>query len=471
MLASPTRSTNRLVPFIPTRPRRSGLGDPRFAADLSYLNEGGYRPVRDEDFVAEPQVIGTLPVELDGCFLRSGPNAMGGRPAGGHLFAGAPMIHSVRLRDGRAQWYRNRYVRTDAVSRALGTLPAPGPRNGFFDDVNANVIHHAGRTLAVGDGGALPYEIGPQLETLGRTDLDGTLPGGLSAHPQVDSMTGELVAATFTPQSPCVTLLTIGTDGRVTRSTQLPMPGISMMHAFSITRQYAVLYDLPVTYGNGGARAGYRWDDDHGARLCIVPRSGGAGDVRRIEIEPAYVFHPVNAYEVGSDRIVVDVVRHERAFDHDALRPSESRPALWRWTVDLRAGTVAEQQLSEHCEEFPRMDDRFKGQAARYAFGVQMHRSGLAGDALLRHDLRTGTTDVHPVGPGQETGEAVFVPRGPSAPEADGWLLSMVYNAVHDRSEVQVIDTADFTGDPVAVVRLPVRVPHGFHSTWIPTGS
>jgi carotenoid cleavage dioxygenase len=91
----------------------------------------------------------------------------------------------------------------------------------------------------------------------------------------------------------------------------------------------------------------------------------------------------------------------------------------------------------------------------------------LAGPALLRHDALTGRCDEHRFGPGRQTGEAVFIPRGPDAPEADGWLLSFVYDAADDRSDLVVLDTADFTGPPVAEVRLPVRVPHGFHAGWI----
>src|SRR5207248_1250444 len=149
------------------------------------------------------------------------------------------------------------------------------------------------------------------------------------------------------------------------------------------------LYDLPVTYsqepGADGSPVPFGWDDTHGARLGLLPREGGDADVLWIEIDPCYVFHPVNAYETGR-HIVIDVIRHERVFDF---------------------------------------------------------------------------------GPGREAGEAVFVPREPGAAEADGYLLTFVYDAAADRSDLVVVDTADFTGPPVAVVQLPVRVPHGAHAAWV----
>jgi carotenoid cleavage dioxygenase-like enzyme len=216
----------------------------------------------------------------------------------------------------------------------------------------------------------------------------------------------------------------------------------------------------------------YTWNDGHGARLGVLPRNGGDADVLWMDIDPCYVFHPLNSYQVGR-RLVIDVVRHERMFDLDQQRPSESRPTLWRWTIDLSGGTVSEEQIDDHIQEFPRIDDRFKGSRHRYGFSVELRpeeTGALAGPALLRHDFDTRRTESHDFGPGRETGEAVFVPRTADAPEGDGWLMSLVYDRTTDRSELAVIDTADFTGEPVATVQLPTRVPHGFHATWI-TGS
>ena len=201
----------------------------------------------------------------------------------------------------------------------------------------------------------------------------------------------------------------------------------------------------------------------------MLPRAGTAADVRWLDVEPCYVFHAVNAYESGG-QVVVEAVRHRRVFDADRLSPAESAPTLWRWTLDPARGVVDERQLDDAVMEFPRMDDRFKGAPHRYSFAVSMRPGScgvLAGPALVRHDARTGATEHHRFGPGRQTGEAVFVPRAPDAPEADGWLLSFVYDAADDRSALVVLDTADFGGPPVAEVRLPVRVPHGFQAGWI----
>ncbi|MYR28774.1 MULTISPECIES: carotenoid oxygenase family protein [unclassified Streptomyces] len=425
-------------------------------------------PVARESTVLAPPALGAIPPQLDGTLLTVGPNPLGG-PDGRHPFAGDGMVHGLRLRDGRAEWYRNRWLRTDRAARLLGELPAPGPRRGFSDNANGNIIRHAGRTLVLGDGGPLPLELDRELNTAARVDFDGTLPAGFAAHPQHDPLTGELHAIATSHEPPHAVHVVVDVHGRVRRTVPIQLKRPTLMHAFSLTEHYALLYDLPVVLDPAaGPRAPYAWDDGHGARLGLLPREGGPDDILWVELAPCFVFHPVNAYE--TDRgLVVDVVRHPRVFDNDRLRPGETCPTLWRWTVHPASGTVVEEQLCDRVQEAPRIDDRYRGSAHRLAFTTALAPGTgelLGGPSLLRHDFAAGRTEAHHLPPGRTTGEPVFVPREPCAPEGDGWLLSFAHDRRTDRSELRIVDTADFTGGPVAVVELPVRVPHGFHTTW-----
>lgn len=323
----------------------------------SHLLSSGYRPVTDERTLTDLPVLGTLPAELDGSLLRIGPNPIGPYdPALDHAFAGDAMVHALRLRGGAAQSYRNRWIRTDRVARALGELPAPGPRYGLGDNVNAGLVRHAGRLLALADGGARPVHLSEGLDTLARFDFDGTLPAGFAAHPVSDPLTGELHAMAYDHRRPQLTHLTVDALGRVRRAEPITVKGTPMVHAFSLTSRHAIVYDLPVTFdpraAADGSRVPYTWDDNHGARLGLIPRDGRDADVLWIEIDPCFVFHPVNAYEQGP-LTVIDVIRHERVFDRDPLHPSESAPTLWRWTVDRSAATVEERELDGRIQEFP----------------------------------------------------------------------------------------------------------------------
>jgi carotenoid cleavage dioxygenase len=152
-----------------------------------YLN-GNYAPVREEITEFDPPVTGTILEYLDGRHLRIGPNPLRDPdPARYHWFIGEGMAHGLRLRGGKAHWYRNRYVRSAYVARALEVWPG-GPHDGGFDfAANTNIIGHAGKTLAIAESGVRPYELTDELETVGPSDFCGTLFGGYIAHPQTRS--------------------------------------------------------------------------------------------------------------------------------------------------------------------------------------------------------------------------------------------------------------------------------------------
>lgn len=444
--------------------------------------EGLYAPIRTEYTEFELPVTGSLPPELDGRYLRNGPNPFDEPdPATYHWFTGNGMVHGIRLRDGRAEWYRNRWIRSTGVSEGLGEAPIPGVRHGGMEAANTNVIGMAGRTFAIVEAGGSPVELSDTLDSLCFSDFDGTLPNGFTAHPKRHPGTGRLHAVNYYWARPEVLeYVTVGADGRVERSIDIPVPGNPMVHDCSITDSHLAVYDLPVTFNTEAALAGaplpYVWDDDYGARVGIMPLDGEAADVQWFEVDPCYVFHPMNAHDDG-DAVVLDVVRHPRMFDRNRLGPDEGVPTLWRWRLDRSTGTATEEQLDDRGIEFPRVDERLVGRAHRYGWASSVTQSAvdagqdLIGDSLVRYDVRSGAVDVIEFGPGRSIGEAVFVPRADDAAEDDGWYLTLVHDRATDRSSLAVLDAGDPTAGPIAEVHLPTRVPVGFHGNWVPTGA
>ena len=491
---------------------------PTRATENPYLN-GNYAPVREEITALDLEITGTVPQYLDGRYLRIGPNPIADPdPARYHWFVGDGMAHGLRLCDGDAQWYRNRWVRSADVARKLGETWRGGPTNGGFDfAANTNIIGQGGRTLAIVESGARPYELTDELDTVGPSDFCGTLFGGYTAHPKRDPATGELHAVSYNPLRGNIVQYTVtGVDGKVRRTVDIRLKAQTMMHDFSLTEKHVVLYDLPVALDlrgrahtpaakaaaglltrvaerhaapdfvlrramrqselGGGAPSGgmpYRWAPERQARVGVMPRDGSASDIRWFEVQPCYVFHPLNAFDVATpdgDSIVLDVVRHSSVFTTGtSLVPGTQ--TLDRWTIDLATGKVREERLDDTAQEFPRVDERRVGRPHRYGYAVS-YTAGSTGisapDAILKHDLQAKRTQSVAFGPGREPGEFVFVPSGDDVVEDDGVVMGFVYDRSTDRSDLVLLDGQ--TMETVATVHLPVRVPHGFHGNWVPSG-
>ena len=157
-------------------------------ADPAIHMLGNYAPVPDELTEYDLPVEGAIPPGLDGWCLRNGSNP---RTPTGHWFTGDGMIHGVRIEDGAAKWYRNRWVRTESFENPFPVYGADGTRNLRSSVANTHVINHAGKTLALVES-SLPYQITNDLETVGCYDFDGKLDDAMTAHPKICPTTGEL---------------------------------------------------------------------------------------------------------------------------------------------------------------------------------------------------------------------------------------------------------------------------------------
>jgi carotenoid cleavage dioxygenase len=218
----------------------------------------------------------------------------------------------------------------------------------------------------------------------------------------------------------------------------------------------------------------FQFDRNAGARLGVMPRTGTNADVRWFEIDPCYVFHPVNAHEVGTT-LVLHVSRQKEAFGTSNDDYAEVG-RLTRWTIDLDAGTVAEEQIDDRPGDFGRVNDRLIGLDARYGYLMAMAGEGNAeepvfGSALWKYDLRTGACTEHHLGDNVRGAEPVFAPAGENTGEDEGWVISLKHDNNSNESCLVIIDAQNFSAPPVATIHLPRRVPYGAHGSWVPDGT
>ena len=430
---------------------------------------GNFAPVEVETTAFDLPVKGRIPEALEGRLLRIGPN-----PARAvdentyHWFMGDGMVHGLRLRGGRAEWYRNRFVGSDSVASALGRPRLAGPRNGFGDTANTNVIDIGGRAHAIVEAGALPVELTYELESVARSDLAGTLPHGFSAHPKFDPAKDELQVLAYQPGLEALSYLTVDRAGRARTVAEISAPHFPMIHDVAFTASRLIILDLPVVFDLAYLAKGFpfAWDDTRTPRIGLLPRNGDLSGLRWIEAPSCYVFHVMNAFDAPG-AVIMDVVRHPKMFATEHRGPDEGDSPLVRWRIDLASGALSETVLEERGCEFPRFNDAFAGREYRYGYTASLK----SGDRLgpnFKHDVTRGRTEVHDHGPGRTALEPVFVARPGAKAEDDGWVLSYVYDAGRKASDVVILDAQGFSDEPAAVIPLPVRVPYGFHGNWLP---
>jgi carotenoid cleavage dioxygenase-like enzyme len=453
--------------------------------------EGPFAPVHEEVVAVDLEVLaGEIPRDLNGVYVRNGPNPQYAPAGRYHWFDGDGMLHAVYFAEGRAT-YRNRWVRTDGfvrereAGRALwrGIMepfslnPPDAPEK---DTANTDVVFHRGRLLSLWYRCGRLYAVDPvTLETLGADDCSGTLSRPVSAHARADAHSGELMFFDYSMRPPYMHYGVLGADGTMRHLVPVELPGPRLPHDMAITERHSILMDLPLFNDPEAARRGrhkLRFDRSLPSRFGVIPRHGRSDEVRWFEAEPCYIYHSINAWEEG-DVITLDVCRVVQP------RPGSEREGplaqmlsylrldahLHRYRFNLRTGDTNEEELDDDNTEFPSISRLHTGRRARFAY--TMHISAeptLRFDGLTKVDLETGSTRTHWFGRGRWGSEAPFAPRDGSTREDDGYVVSFVHDENAAASEVVILDGAHIEAPPVARLRIPARVPLGFHATWVP---
>jgi carotenoid cleavage dioxygenase-like enzyme len=466
---------------------------------------GAWEPWPMEGEIHDVIVEGEVPRDLNGTLFRNGPNPQFPPRSSYHPFLGDGMIHAFRIEDGRVH-YRNRWVRTP---RFLAEREAGESLFGSFEDMsrdprgegvpngpsNTNVVWHGGRLLALVEGGLPPVELDPETletrriwdfdggirrpidprlaETLGIDSADGRTDGTFTAHPKLDPESGEMLAFGYSAIPPYLIYYVISPRGELVRAEEIDIPFPAMIHDFVVTREHVVFPIFPATLrperlAEGKSVIG--WEPELGTHVGVMPREGGNADVVWLRTDARFVFHPLNAYTEGR-RVIADMAEYPylpipaEGLDH-TLEDDFARARLTRWTLDLDAGTLKPEPSDERAIEFPRLDERFAGLPYRHGYAASGDDFATGFDRVVRYDVDTGRCRAHRLEPGDAAGEPVFVPRAADAREGEGYLLVPVYRGGTGRSDLLILDAENVEAAPLAVARLPHRVPAGFHGNW-----
>lgn len=445
---------------------------------------GNWRPVQRELDLESVEVLGRIPEDLTGVYVRTGPNPLFPAQGPNHLFDGDGMVHAIYISPDHVR-YKNRYVQTEAwaaarqaghaVRTGLASPPARGPwsqHSPYANTANAAVIWHDDRLLALSEFGA-PYRLDPaSLETLGVYAAGHRL-APFSAHTRFDAATAELwFLRYFVDGSNEIEIDALGPGERCVTLARLAPAVPIMTHDFAISEHYVVFFQLPPFFDREvaeRARSGWTGAALLPAALVAVDRRGGR--TAKFAIQPGTVSHLANAFERDGCLFVYGIrfagLPAFLAFDPEERErvPSEhNRGQLYEYCVNLSSGEVIERSMTEPGLEFPRIHEAYTGRVQRYVYAVREGRDG----GIVRVDLQSRLVQTHRFGPSRYAGEPIFVPRHHSSAEDDGYVLTWVWDSISNRSQCVVLDAGHLEDAPLATLRLDARVPFGFHGTWIP---
>ncbi len=459
-----------------------------------YLN-GPWQPNFDEYTATDMEVIGEIPKDIDGVYVRNTENPVLEPLGHYHPFDGDGMLHSISFKEGVAE-YRNRFVRTKgfeaeqmagealwagiANNPALSKRPGWGAQGHVKDSSSTDVVIHAGKILSTfwqcGDG----YRLDPY--TLEQHGAESWTPiEGISAHPKVDENSGELLFFNYSKHPPYQHYGVVDKNNKLIHYTPVPLPGPRLPHDMAFTKNYSILVDLPLFWDPELLKDNHhhaRFFDNMPTRFGIIPRYGNQDDVVWFDAAPTYVLHWMNAYEEGDEVVLEGYFQ-----DNPSPEPLPGMPRavgqlmanidqhsfqskLHRWRFNLKTGETTEEHLDDRILEFGSFNQQYAGSKTRYLYSTWTKPGWFLFSGLVKHDFESGESWSLPFGEERYGSEAPFAPRVNAKDEDDGYLVSFITDMKENRSECILVDAKDIEAGPVCRIILPHRICSGTHATW-----
>lgn len=478
------RSVNRSSTPIPATEKNSGgaRADHRL----------GFQSLETELNLDSLEIEGRLPAWLAGSLYRIGPAKFEvGERSVNHWFDGFSMLHRFSIAAGSVS-YANRFLDSSAYRAANegGKIRysefATDPCRSLFrrlaaafhppitDNANVNLVRLGEEFVAMTE---TPLPIIFDAKTLAGAGVASRGPGEhTTAHPHRDRRSGDAIfyAVKFGPRSSYRLYARRGTSSQ-REIARWPTSRPSYMHSFALTERYAVLAECPFVINPLDLlRSGrpfienYRWQGEDPTIFTVIELEGG--EVRaRIEAEPFFCFHHVNAFEQG-DELFIDLIAYEDAGIVESTYLKELRAGAQLPAMELRsyrlplAGGEARRETIAADLELPRINyARCNARPYRYVYGQGLRNDAITEafpSAVKKVDVNAGSVQEWSE-EGAYPGEPVFVAAPQAGGEDEGLLLSLVLEPASETSFLVVLDARDLS--EIARARVPQPLPFGFH--------
>lgn len=474
-------------------------------ADPAVQIAGNFAPVPEQPVKHNLPVAGKIPECISGVYVRNGANPLHDPVSGHHLFDGDGMVHAVTFRDGAAS-YGCRFTETQRLvqERDLGRPVFPKSigelhghsgvarlllfyARGLFGIVdhhhgtgvaNAGVVYFNNRLLAMSEDD-LPYHVkitpDGDLKTTGRYNFDNQLNSTMIAHPKLDPVSGELFALSYDViQKPYLKYFRFSPNGEKSPDVEIPINEATMMHDFAITERFVVIPDQQVVFKlqemiRGGSPVVY--DEEKVSRFGILDKySEDGSEIKWVEAPGCFCFHLWNAWEEPEHDEVVVIGSCMTPADSIFNESDEGlQSVLSEIRLNLKTGKSVRKPILSDSEQVnleAGMVNRNKlGRKTQFAYlAIAEPWPKVSGFAKV--DLSTGEVQKYIYGEEKYGGEPLFLPQDPNLEfEDDGYILAFVHDEKSWKSELQIVNA--MTMELEASIKLPSRVPYGFHGTFI----